>query len=331
MKRVLPLLLFAAWAPAALAFPPCPIEPVDLIPIDGGAGEATTSTVSPWYRGHYALVGDPTIIGQIKPDTRAADSGEGHKSGKCRDRDALPVLDGFAGDVSVDLSPQYAPRSGFGVIGLPDLRIGDQDMRLSYLLSFDIVNTPLEESDDWFDVAQLQFQWTTESTDKGANPVSAVYRVRLRQLDKENTIVDVIEARSLDAPQDQTVRPRTVRRVIASIPVGPTDPSTKILLRWNQAKVPVLSDGEIGLPTVPIEQTASVGFYGDPVALTTDVDSWLEVMDGSHKILARIDLPGQWASELSMGLLNYHALSSGGYALRDAVVMEKMSLSAGEF
>ncbi|MFZ5636336.1 MAG: hypothetical protein ACOY82_07070 [Pseudomonadota bacterium] len=331
MKRVLPLLLLAAWAPAALAFPPCPIEPVDLVPIDGGGGEATTTAASVWYRGHYALVGDPRIIDQIKPELRSTDNGDLPKSGKCRDRDALPVLDGYSGDATVDLSPRYAPASGFGIVGLPDLRIGDGNTVMSYTLSFDIVNNRLEEHGDWFDVAQLQFQWTAGLTEKGNGIVSAIYRVRVHQADKESAIVDVIEARSLHAPVDDTIRPVTVQRVVASIQVASTDPSTPIVLRWEQAKKPSYFEGGVGLPTAPTESTestATVGFDGGPVTPTTDVDSSLEILDGSLKVLGRIDLPGQWASELSMGLLNYHVVSATGYAARDAIVLERMELRA---
>lgn len=333
LKRLLPLALLAAWAPAALAFPPCPHEPLDLVPLDGtgsgeAAGEGSTGASSlPWFKGWYAFVGDPTIIDGIKPITRSV---EGSDTGKCRDRDSLPVLDAHLGNSNVELAPTYAPRSGFGLIGLPDLRTVEVETNLRYTLDFTIDNALLPEDDEWFDVAELRFQWQESTTDKGPHATSARYRVRKHQTEKESLAIEVIEVRAAywGGP---VARPPIFQRVVARMPIDDGKAGTRLTLRWNQSARPS-ENGIIPQPPESGTGTEPQGLQMETVSgQAAQVGSWLEILDASNVVVARIDLPQQWASELSMGLLDYHVSDAADYVGRSGITLEGMTLRAETF
>ncbi len=327
LKRILPLALLAVWAPAAFAFPPCPQEPVDLIPIDGlstGSGP-TAASATPWFQGWYALVGDQTIIDGIKPIMRV---GSAPYSGKCRDRDVLPVLDAHLGNDAVDISPAYAPRSGFGVIALPDLRTVGVETNVRYILDFTIDNTPLAEAGEWFDVAELRFQWQQASADVGARATSTLYRIRKRQIDKESQVIEMIEARAAywGGPY---ARPPIYQRVLLSMPIHADKPGTQVSLRWSQSARRADQDT---IPQPPEMETMTALPLEEPLpAWTMQVDAAIEIFDETGKKIGGIALPQQWASELSMGLLNYRVGDASGYAGRHGVALENMILRAETF
>ena len=82
-RPLLPLLCLLAWAPVALAFPPCPMDPVDLLDADD-VDAAFSPDSYPWSRGWY-----------LRYDTQREDEGpsapDDIDAGKCRDRDLVPV------------------------------------------------------------------------------------------------------------------------------------------------------------------------------------------------------------------------------------------------
>jgi hypothetical protein len=318
LKPILSLALLAAWSPAALAFPPCPLEPVDLEPLDApGAGEpGGTNAVdtAPWFRGVYALVGDSTVLAAIRPFSPYP------KSGKCRDRDALPVPDDHSNPGFVGLSPGYAPRSGFGIVALPDLRKLERDLTVVYTLEFSVDNTALASIGDWFDVAELRFQ-SQQDIRLPEKKVSAVYRVRKRHGRNDMPTIEIIEARA----EQYTIgpEPRATQRIVAAFPMEPGKPSTRVLLRWGQVRS-FAGDGEFGLP--PPEGAS--GFETDIGDPASSVDAWLEVVDPQDDVVDRIALPGQWASELAMGLLNYNTGNSAAYAQRNGFVLDGMRIGA---
>lgn len=311
----LPLLLLATWSPTASAFPPCPLEPVDLDPFNlEGAGSDGAAT-APWFQGYYALVGDPEIVATIAPYHR------GPTSGKCRDRDPLPVPEDHTDPGDVGLSPSYAPRSGFGIVALPDLSTLKHDLKLVYTLEFHVDNDPLASAGDWFDVAELRFHWQAGTTKPG-HEVSAVYRVRKRQGKSGMPMIEIIEAR----PGQYSIGlqpPGPVQRLVATLPMDVGKPNTRVLLRWGQVRT-FAGDQEFGLP--PPE--GGSGFEFDIAHTPSSVDAWLDVVDPQDRIVDSIALPDQWASELAMGLLNYNTRHSAAYAQRDGFVLEGMRISA---
>lgn len=314
-RRVLPLVLLAVWSPMALAFPPCPIEPVDLDPFGPEGAEGGVSTTAPWFRGYYALVGDPAIVAAIAPAHREP------KSGKCRDRDSLPVPADHWHSGNVGLSPSYAPRSGFGIVALPDIGTLHHDLKLVYTLEFHVDNDPLASAGDWFDVAELRFHWQAETTKPG-DEVSAVYRVRKRQGKGGMPMIEIIEAR----PGQYSIGlqpPAPVQRLVATLPMDVGKPNTRVLLRWGQVRT-FAGDQEFGLP--PPE--GGSGFEFDTALTPSSVDAWLDVVDPQDRTVDSIALPDQWASELAMGLLNYSTEKSDAYAQRGGFVLAGMRISA---
>jgi hypothetical protein len=322
-KRILSLALIAAWSPAALAFPPCPLEPVDLGPLNpgpldlGDIGEsgATSAATAPWFRGVYALVGDPAIVHAIQPFNHRP------TTGKCRDRDVLPVPENHSDTGSFGLSPSYAPRSGFGIVALPDMRKVEQNITVIYTLEFKVDNDPLASIGDWFDVAELRFQWQA-GTHKSGKEVSAVYRVRKRHGSNGTSMIEIIEARTSPmwiGPQP----PDGTQRMVAAFPMEDGKPSTRVLLRWGQVRS-FAQGAEFGLP--PSEGAS--GLETDTSDPLSAVDAWLEVVDPQDRTVDNIALPGQWASELAMGLLNYNIANSDAYALRAGFVLDGMRISA---
>lgn len=315
LKQILSLALLAAWSPAALAFPPCPLEPVDLDPFGPEGAQRSDNATPPWFQGYYALMGDPAIVAVIAPSHREP------KSGKCRDRDPLPVPEDHTDPGDVGLSPSYAPRSGFGIVALPDLGTLKHDLKLVYTLEFHVDNDPLASAGDWFDVAELRFHWQAETTKPG-HEVSAVYRVRKRQGKGGMPMIEIIEAR----PGQYAIGlqpPAPVQRLVATLPMDVGKPNTRVLLRWGQVRT-FAGDPEFGLP--PPE--GGSGFEFDTALTPSWVDAWLDVVDPQDRIVDSIALPDQWASELAMGLLNYNTRHSAAYAQRDGFVLEGMRISA---
>lgn len=314
-RPLLPLLCLLAWAPVALAFPPCPMDPVDLL--DADDVDAVFSPDSyPWSRGWY-----------LRYDTQREDEGRSAPddidSGKCRDHDQVPV-------------PQTMTPGGepFGIVVLPDLRFVDGKLTASYTLRFDVDTQPLATPGDNVELARLEFE-TTESTGlEYPQTLTAVYRVRKRQAAYGAPVLEVLESRMPVDPTTRQVTPNAI--VIATLPMPASDTATAIGLRWTQ------SPGDIAGVGGPIELPAPTPSPGDTLdgmagteSLTSplpvfarNVDSRFEVLDGAGTVLHRTSLPAQWASTLSMGLLDRRLVNPAPYADPHVVRLGGMSLDA---
>jgi hypothetical protein len=284
-KHSLPLALILAWIPNAYAFPPCPVPPVSVDPIDPPLGmvEAPVNpTNPPWYRTTYALVGDPTVIDQLlersTPVTTAPRS-------KCRDR--VTTISAHASSGIIGLSPAYAPISGFGLIALPDLRNTQDGLTVPYTLDFSIENQALDHPGDWVDLIQLMFHWNDDSQKHG---MAAVYRFRKLQQANGETVLQVIESRRTSVgPIGDRPNPISYERVVVSIALDTSASETPVQLHWSQATSHSLQQSSGALSTRPYR-----------------VDSVLKVVSGDET-LYRTELPDQWADTLSIGLLDYNA------------------------
>jgi hypothetical protein len=289
-KYCLPLALIFGWMPNAYAFPPCPVAPVSVDPIDPPLGMTKTPegpTNPPWYRTTYAFVGNPAVIDLLQQQTIAETA---ERRSKCRDR--IPVMQGHASTGIIGLSPAYAPVSGFGLIALPDLRdvrhdLGEMghDLDVPYTLNFSIENQPLAHPGEWVDLIQLTFRWNDEAAKRDA---SAIYRIRKLQHSTGQTLLQVVESRVDGHENSGDTRPPIHEWVAASITLDTGMANTPVQLQWSQ--------------------TASQDVYESPDAPSiprSRVDSVLKVISRGET-LYRIDLYGQWADTLSIGLLDYN-------------------------
>jgi len=323
-RRCFALALCLAWIPTAYAFPPCPLEPIDLIPVEGGAS-TPEGTTHPWFTAYYSLVGDPTVIGEILP------AGDRPDSGKCREDDGLPVPDSNLSFGDVTLTPNYAPRSGFGIVALPDLRTMNAGLGVSYSLEFN-VDTSLLASGDWFDVAQLEFQWAASDTSRYPDNLSSVYRVRKRQVDKSTLLLEIVEVRKAWNGGLYT-RPPVFEEVVASIEMDRAAESTPIVLRWSQRNSPLheeVYDPIPGFEEPVILTVASTedGVLAPSTVSNANVDATLEVLGADGKAVYRRDMPGQWTSTLSMGLIDYNVGTTEAYVSGAGPLLTGMRLRA---
>ena len=295
IKRLFPLALLLVWAPLALAFPPCPINPVEWLPI-GDSGQES-NTVPPWFKVGYAMVGNQDIIDQLRAVR--------DEKSKCKDR--VPVPQANTSDGAIQLNPSYAPSSGFGVLSLPEFpALANDGLRLQYKLDFMIDNATLVHTGDWIDVSQLEFTHDR----KQAGKVSAVYRVRKIQRGKGPATVEVIEARADIGPP--YTKPPLADRMVAEIPLMGDNGKTAIALRWTQHAHTAID----AQPVAPILMYA--------------VDSVMEVLGPGDNVLYSTSLPRQWADTLSMGLLDYNVPSDKEYGSEFRLVVDDPELSAKE-
>ncbi|NOT88284.1 MAG: hypothetical protein HOP03_08870 [Lysobacter sp.] len=311
IKRFLPLALVFAWAPMALAFPPCPNSELQLLPL--GSPVAATEL---WLQAEYVMWGNEDIIDQLKNpnDPRS----------KCKDR--LPVPDANTSDGTIQLSPAYASLGGFGIISLPELPfVATDHLHLQYALHFTVDNALLARTGDWIDLTQLEFAHDIEQ----ANPLSAVYRVRKIQRGKGPATLEVIESRADIGPP--YTKPPLSDRVVAQIPLVGEEGRTAIALRWTQfAQNPIAAE----IATESTRRFEAGPVVGPPV-IQYNIDSVFEVLgssmgdDGStDKVLYSISLPRQWADRLSMGLLDYNVPDDSQYGSEFRLVIDDPSLSA---
>lgn len=309
IRRLLPLALLAAWIPQAQAFPPCPVDPMDYGPPLGEVAASistasVTHEVEPWFRATYALVGDPIVIGQIAPE-RATGPAVDPNTGKCRDRDGLPVLNSHTSGGVLQLNPHYAPASGFGVIDLPYLpEVATDGLSIEYQLRFTVDNEVLPNPTDWLDVVQLDFFRNGSAGMKYPQAVSSIYRVRKVQHGSDDARIEIIESR---APSHNVII-RPIDHVVAAIPLPGSQRETAMGLRWTQTA------------TRPIDKSAEQDAY--------DIDVVFEVIDPDGEVLYTAQLPRQWASMLSMGLLDYNVVDASVYEKNDAMEFSNMTLSA---
>lgn len=317
LKRIAPLILLAAWIPQAQAFPPCPVQPMEYgPPLDGptmlSSSATSTALTDPWFKASYQFVGDPIIIGQISSGN-AADSGTNPNTGKCRDsdglpdRDGLPILSSHASPGALHLNPRYAPRSGFGIVELPYLpQVATHDLQVEYRLAFTVDNSRLQTANDWLDVVQLDFFHNGSAGMKYSNAVSSIYRVRKTQSVAGDAALQIIESRS--APDGVSSRPPVRDTVVAVIPLQLQNGNkSPIELRWTQNAKQRISDSG-----------AHDGY---------DIHVVFEVLGPNNQVVYTAQLPAQWASMLSMGLLDYNVADASAYK-DDAMEFSNMTLSA---
>lgn len=308
IKRIAPLVLLAAWIPQAHAFPPCPLEPMEYGPrFDDDAASAIAKSaidVDPWFRASYQFVGDPTIIGQIAP-TRAIDVTVDPQTGKCRDRDGLSVLNSHVSPGTLQLNPRYAPHSGFGIIDLPYLpQVAEDGLNVEYRLRFTVDNTHMQNPADWLDVAQLDFFRNRSAGVKYELAVASVYRVRKVQNNRHHASIEIIESR---ATPGGIAKPPVMDRVVAVIPLQ-NGRYTEISLRWTQ--------------TAHRRPGNNLGYD------EYDIDVVFDVVGPDDRVLYTAPLPGQWASLVSMGLLDYNIGNASAYDKYHTIEFSNMTLSA---
>lgn len=321
--RCLPLALALAlaWAPNAHAFPPCPREPIVLTSLDE-SGDGPTN-VPHWYKGQYGLVGNPLVIGGLArwtPEEDALIGGPTPSNGKCHDR--LPIPGDNADTGNITLTPTYPDGAGFGILALPDLRYNTtSDLRIRYTLGFSVDNLRLVEAGEWLDIAQLEFRWNEIDDHKDPAAISAMYRIRKTQSEKDRLAIEVIEVR---VPYIATgSRPPVFERVVATIPAAEDMSATPIALRWSQVAV----TPERGTQSGDDLATGDI-VIGPPIVTKNEVASHLEVIGPGGHVLYGIPLPGQWANSLSMGLLNYNVGKGSDYSNRYGAEMMATSLCA---
>lgn len=298
IKRFLPLALMLAWAPATLAFPPCPGPDVSLSPLGSPPGGTAL-----WLKAEYVMWGNPDIIEQLRIPY--------DPKSKCKDR--LPVPDANISDGSIELSLSYADLAGFGIISLPKLPdVAINHLHLEYRLDFKIANSTLANAGDWIDLAQLEFAHDR----KQAGKLSAVYRVRKIQRGKGPATIEVIESRADIGPP--YTKPPLVDHVVAEIPLVGDNDETAIALRWTQLAESPIQTG--------LESLTTMEYI---------VDSILEVLGPGREtagpadsVLYSIPLPRQWADQLSMGLLDYNVPIVKGYDSEFRLVVDDTLLSA---
>jgi hypothetical protein len=325
LNRLLPLALLALWAPAALAFPPCPQEPVDIDPVlDGTPGD-------PLYQVWFSTAGDKALLERIMPQppdslTASFALPVWPGSGNCKTGASSVELPGpNATSPTLGETPPYAPRSALGLLALPDLRLAQVGTHLTYRYDVAIANRILPAPGDWADVLQIEFRRNSASKDNPA--LSTYYRLRLRQNTQRGLpVVEVIEVR---LASDEKSEP--VETLVAMIPLDAEALTTPISLRWHQAvRGPEAGDSgggdklDGGTGSESVFVADGLGFdpvIGTEVTLTNLVDSSFEILGPNHAVLYHATLQDQWADALSTGVLNYHSPSIAADTLTQAAYL----------
>lgn len=314
IKRLAPLALLAAWIPQAHAFPPCPLDPMEYGPPPGeaaSAGDASVTTESavrtaPWFKADYHFIGNPAILNLIAPQSADGTAIEPERA-KCRDPNALPVLASHTSSGILQLSPDYAPMSGFAVIDLPYLpHVATDGLNIEYRLRFTVDNKPLQDPEDWLDIAQLDFHRNGSAGMKYSQAVATIYRVRKIQRNRSDASIEIIESR-VDS-SDIATRPPLSDRVVAVIPLPSDQPSSAIGLRWTQRATQLNDDNIV---------------YDE-----FDIDGLFEVLGPNDQLLYSAQLPGQWASLASIGLLDYNIQDISMYENGEVAEVRSMTLGA---
>ena len=326
---LLVLALSAGWAPAALAFPPCPQFPVDLTPIDGPT--RVEQGAPPWFSAVFALQGHPSILDQIAPPGSLG--GDIIHSGKCRKTDRMPVLSDHAGRDITGAIPTLAPDGGFGTVGLPDLRLSDPGMALVYTLSFSVDGAPLAATEDWFDLAELELRRADVMDEDALDANATLYRVRKRMRADGTAQLAVFESRRLQYIQPgEFVASRPGSPVVATLPMGPGE--TGLSLRWYQRTRPLLPMYSLppvipGPPRDELHGTGvTTGAGRNAWVLSSTVDTIVELADANGHVLYQRMLDNQWAASLSMGLIDYNTGSFEKYASIGGPILDEMRLEA---
>lgn len=335
-KSALSIALLSLCSPAAFAFPPCPADDEELIPIDDPT-YSRKEGVPPWFVAGYVLEGNPEVLNAIRPMRQ--DAGNIISTGKCRPSDVLPIPGSHIADESLNVTPHRAPASGYGMIFLPDIRSTDPGRLLRYTLGFIVDGRPLDEANDWFDVAELELQWTLPLSTARPHDISTLYRVRKDRSSDGRTIVRVIESRRMQ-PSGPGYASRIDESVVATIPVDPAADGMPVKLQWSQRtrigtggdSIPdpevIETQGSAGYETTThrAKTQASAAVMPLPMVPPT-VDTWFEVVGPNGQSLYRRELRDQWVSVLSMGVLDYTA-SSVESDSQAGPILESMELNA---
>ncbi len=296
IKRFLPLVLMFAWAPAALAFPPCPRAPIQQRPLSQSV--SAFGDTPAWFQVSFYTQGAPYIVHELNV-------------GKCRDRIAVPASNASNGIIA--LNPGLSPINGYGTVTLPEFpTIAVNGLNIPYRLDFTVDNAPLLNAGDWMDVAELDFAPDRGLT-TGGWPLSSVYRVRKLQR-RSATIVQVIESRATD--DTSKPGPEPVERVVAEIPLTGTGGATPIALRWTQHAL------------TPTGESTTVIYNVDSTMEVLGRIRLSERGDQANDVIYTAVLPRQWADALKMGLLDYNAPIGGlAYGSNFRVDVNKIELS----
>lgn len=305
-KPVFALALLIACIPPAFAFPPCPQQPVQLLPVESEANHDRAA----WFHARYALVGN--ALADTAQDDEDVESSTNPGTGVCRGVAELPVPESNVSLGNLQLAPTYAPNGSFGIVALPELPFVAVDgLNLQYRLQFDVENASLAGQDDWFDIVELDFTPSGTANATLPRPLSSVYRVRKTQVGAELTRIEVIESRV--PPSGIDSKPTPVDHVVATIPLQKHAATTTIALRWTQHAVALPSGGN------------------DTGIVTYNIDSVLEVLAPDQSVLYAATLPSQWANTFAMGMLDYNVVSTSEYEKNFRLRMDGMSLSATTF
>lgn len=300
MRYVFSVAMLIAWAPVALAFPPCPLAPLEVSPMGGSAGHSVQNiSIHPWHKSTYLLVGQASVIAQID------DAPEGHipDSGACR-ADSVNVVTNHTSAGLINLKPVHASSGGFGTVILPEMpAVAFDGLQVPYTLAFKIDNAPLAMIGGWVDVVQVDFLYSGSTT---AEKPSSVYRLRKRQPIAGPAILEVIESR-VDPNGKMSDDLALADRIVATIALQGSTGSTALALRWAQ------------------HATMPAGYLSDRLR----VDSILEIIGPTGT--TSIVLPNEWVSTFSMGMLDYNIRKMDGSPLEIAVHFSDMTLSTAAY
>ncbi len=299
MRHVFCLAILIAWAPVVLAFPPCPMAPLEVGPLNGPEAPGIQSaSVDPWHKSKYVLAGHPSVIVQMN------DASIGHipNSGVCR-ADSVNVVNSHTSAGLIHLKPVHASLGGFGTVILPEMpAVAFDGLQVPYTLEFKIDNAPLAMIGGWIDVLQLDFLYSGSTT---AEKPSSVYRLRKRQPTSGPAMLEVIESRA-DPKGRESDGLALADRIVATIALQGNGGSTAIALRWTQhAAMPTQYTGRLR------------------------VDSILEIIGPTGS--TSIALPDEWVSTFSMGLLDYNIGEKDNIPVETAVHFSEMTLSTAAY
>lgn len=300
MRRVFSLAMLIAWAPAVLAFPPCPATPLEIWPLDGLQAPSTqNAAVHLWHKSTYVLGGNPAVIAQIN----RIGVGQIPGSGLCEGA-SLQVSTGHTSVGLINLQPTYAPSGGFGTVVLPEMPVVAFDgLQVPYTLAFKIDNAPLAMIEGWVDVLQMDFLYSDATT--SAIP-SSLYRLRKRQPTAGPAVLELIESR-VDPNGKGSGDLALADRVVATIALQGSAGSTAVALRWTQ------------------HATMPTAYVSDRLR----VDSVLQIIGPTGT--TSIALPNEWVSTFSMGLLDYNIGKTENIAVETAVHFTEMTLSTAAY
>lgn len=269
-RAAVSLLLLAAWSPLALAFPPCPREPVQIT----GSSSPPPAPVPERFRAWFDLVGDSAVLDALAPDLRPPHAGR-PGTGNCRGGEDIRLPGPHSAAANVGLPAALGPRAGFGLIALPDLRTEPAGYAATWRYEFTVGDVPLPAPHNWVDVVALSFDWSGAAPGEGLP--ATVYRVRVLRPAAGPQLLQVIEV-SGDSDSGHHER-AGAEQVVAIVPLN-VGSGAQLALRWSQ-----------------VVRSVPAGY----------VDTTFEVIGPDGQALYTAPLASQWANGLSIGLLNHHA------------------------